>query len=609
MATPSMRASGAARRLLGLLFVAHAHAYASTTHSSAAHSSTVRRVPRPVLIARPAVADIDVDEVSRVVKELVESAGTPSVAPPSIHVDEHEHEDDYCATAGVRCASPLPEWMRKLSELEERGAASVVLLAATALSLGLANGAATSAAWLRFWTLPVGPRIGAHALSVQGWINEGLMALFFFVVGLEIKLELREGSLSTPRKALLPCLAALGGMLVPMAVYALVQLLVPGGGSLAALTVPMATDIAFALAILSFFRDRMPASATTFLLTLATVDDLGAILVLALFASSSISPPFLAAAAAAAAAVAALGRSRSTDARLFGLGGAALWYCLLRGGINADIAGVVAGLSVSTKAELFTRAEGSGKGGGGKGSGKGGGAKKEKLGARLVARLSPLCAFVVMPLFALANTAVKLPALTAGGSSGSAAVGRSVGPALGVLAGLVLGKPLGILSFSWMASSLGLARYPAGLTSAHTAIVGLLGGIGFTMCLLLCETTLPGGAATQALPKLAVLVGSASAAVVAALAMRSLPPLATGTGTGTSMAEAEAEAVKHAHAHAHAHAHEHAHAHAHAPRSPVGPVMRLLELKRHSQPAARAASEEGSPALCSSRALFTGPVA
>lgn len=499
-----MIASARLSRILPLFFVARAYAYAGV----GLHVSVVRRVPRPLLRAWPAV-DIDVD---RVVKELMERADEPRVragtqniaADPAqsvttrIHVEDDLHEDDYCSATGVRCARALPEWMRKLSELEERGAASVVLLAATVLSLGLANGAATSAAWLRLWTLPVGPHIGAHALSLQGWINEGLMALFFFVVGLEIKLELREGSLSTPRKALLPCIAALGGMVMPMLVYALAQLLVPGGGSLAAVTVPMATDIAFALAILSFFRDRMPSSATTFLLTLATVDDLGAILVLALFSGSSIALPYLAAAAAVAAAVAALGRRRSTDVRLFGAGGLALWYCLLRGGVNADIAGVVAGLSVSTKAELPV--EGSG--------------RKERLGERLIAKLSPLCAFVVMPLFALCNTAVRLPAI------GGAAC-RSVGPAIGVLAGLLLGKPLGILSFASMADRLGIARYPAGLTSVHTAAVGLLGGIGFTMCLLLCEATLP--ASAQALPKLAVLLGSASAALVAALAMRSLP--------------------------------------------------------------------------------------
>ena len=138
--------------------------------------------------------------------------------------------------------SNVPLWVDRANDLQERGLGSVFLLAATALSLTLANTAMTSARWLSFWAAPIGPAIGGHALSPQGWVNEGLMALFFFVVGLEIKLELRRGSLSSVRKAVLPCIAAMGGMIVPMLVYLLTTAFF-GGGSLAAVTVPMATDI------------------------------------------------------------------------------------------------------------------------------------------------------------------------------------------------------------------------------------------------------------------------------------------------------------------------------------------------------------------------------
>ena len=256
--------------------------------------------------------------------------------PGSSGASSQDGGDDDCdIVTPTKCApGEMPPWIDKLNELQEKGLGSVVLLAATFLSLTLANCGATSAAWLSFWSSPVGPRIGGHALSLQGWTNEGLMAIFFFVVGLEIKLELRHGSLSSVRKALLPCIAALGGMLTPMAVYAATVTLL-GGGSLAALTVPMGTDIAFAMAIFGFFRAKMPASAATFLLTLATVDDLGAILVLATCFAHDIQLPF-------GAALTLIRRVCSAEssprARRF-----IVWRCrpvvaLLRAGVSADIA-------------------------------------------------------------------------------------------------------------------------------------------------------------------------------------------------------------------------------------------------------------------------------
>merc|ERR1719424_1289721 len=246
---------------------------------------------------------------------------------------------------------PLPGWLQTLSEAQEAGLGSAALLLATAASLTLANSAGTAAGWLRLWERPLGPAIGGHALSLRAWINEGLMAVFFFIVGLEMKIEMRVGSLASMRKAALPCIAALGGMLVPMAVYFGVVSICFSGGSLAALTVPMATDIAFAMAVYGLFRKRMPPSASAFLLTLATVDDLGAarwrragratsrdsqvairpllsgaILVLATCFASNVSLPFLAAAAAVTAGLAAFGRTGSSDLKAFAAGGAALWY-------------------------------------------------------------------------------------------------------------------------------------------------------------------------------------------------------------------------------------------------------------------------------------------
>uniref|UniRef100_A0A6U4EXD0 Na+/H+ antiporter NhaA n=1 Tax=Phaeomonas parva TaxID=124430 RepID=A0A6U4EXD0_9STRA len=391
----------------------------------------------------------------------------------------------------------MPKWLQKLAKAQESGLGSAALLAATALSLSLANSAPTSAAWLNFWSSPMGPAIGGHALSPRGWVNEGLMTLFFFVVGLEIKQELRLGSLSSPKKALLPCIAALGGMAVPMLVYLGVQMLpAMAGGSLTAVTVPMATDIAFAMAIFGFFRTRMPPSASVFLLTLATVDDLGAIFVLATCFASNIAPKFLASAAGVTAGLGSYGRTKATDLRIFATGTAALWWCLLRAGVGADIAGVIAALCISTRAVVGN----------------------EPLTEKLITWLSPIATFLVMPAFALANTAVPLSGIL---NAGTGAVAQTVAPAMGILFGLLVGKPLGIFGATWLATRLGMAEMPVGMTKRHLGVVSVLGAIGFTMCLLLTEVAMP--TALQPLPKLAVLTASAAASVAGAVAMWRMP--------------------------------------------------------------------------------------
>ena len=287
-----------------------------------------------------------------VVSEGAALAAEFAAAVPAPVVDD----DDECSVVNPepcvdikRTGGKAEHFFEKLGELQEGGAASILLIAVTALSLTLANNVRTSAWWLSLWGAHVGPAIGGHALSVRAWINEGLMSVFFFTVGLEIKHELRHGSLASIKAALLPCMAALGGMVTPMAVYAIAQLVMPGG-SMGAIAVPMATDIAFALGVLGFFRTKMPAAATAFLLTLATVDDLGAILVLATCFAKNVAMPFLGAAAAITATLTAIGRSGSSDIKPFAVGGVAMWWCLLRAGVAADIAGVVAALCISTNA-------------------------------------------------------------------------------------------------------------------------------------------------------------------------------------------------------------------------------------------------------------------
>jgi len=260
--------------------------------------------------------------------------------------------------------------------------------------------------------------------------------------------------------------------------------------------VPMATDIAFAMAIYGFFRTRMPAAASAFLLTLATVDDLGAIIVLATCFSGHIVASFLAAATAVTGGLAVVGNKRSSSLPFFAGAGALLWYCLLCSGVNADIAGVITGLCVSTAATV-----------------KGKDGTEKSFAEGLIGYLSSLSTFAIMPLFALANTAVKLGGLSAG---------TALAPAMGIGMGLLIGKPLGIAAFTLLSCKLGIANLPEGMTKRHVGIVGMLGGIGFTMCLLLTEVAMP--AAMQTIPKLAVLVSSGIAAAIGAFAMSKLPP-------------------------------------------------------------------------------------
>lgn len=381
-------------------------------------------------------------------------------------------------------------WIELVNERLESGLGSAILLLSAAGSMALANRPGTAAAWLGLWSANLGPAIGGHHLSVRSWINEGLMSLFFFYVGLEIKKEIVEGSLSSPRKALLPCIAALGGMVVPMTVYAVINMLMVGG-SFEGITIPMATDIAFAMGIFGFFRKRMPAAAEPFLLTLATVDDLGAIAVIAICFAGALSPAYLLGAVLALAAAFLYGR-RGISGSSFGfiVPGLTVWYCLLRGGLCADIAGFLTALCVPLRS-------------------RDGGAE---VIHRVAKRWAPACGMLILPLFALANCAVPL--------SGSLGAGSLAVPA-GVGLGLLLGKPLGIVGASMLAVKAGWASMPPGVTKRHLWIIGMLGSLGFTMCLFLIENSLTGRIAEMT--KVSMLLASVAAAILSSCLMRAQP--------------------------------------------------------------------------------------
>eukprot|EP00793_Prasinoderma_coloniale_P001025 PRCOL_00006016-RA len=373
----------------------------------------------------------------------------------------------------------------------------------------LANVPATSEFWTGLWDMHVGPAMGAHALTLRDWVNEGLMCLFFFVVGLEIKRECVFGSLSSLKKAALPCIAAVGGMVVPMGFYAAINAGV--NGVMQGWAIPMATDIAFAMGIFGFFRNRMPAAVSAFLLTLATVDDLGAILVIAVFFAGSLKAAYLAGALALSGALFATDRMALDTARSVNVGKylilmLGLWYCLLLGGINADVAGVVAAVAMPAVAPAP----------------QGSTAPPEHPGEpvriidHLVHNWSPWTTLVIMPLFALANTAVPLDA-----SLISGLISQPV--ALGIAAGLVLGKPIGITLFSLAGIKANVAAWPEKMNVKHLVTVGLLGGIGFTMSLFLITLSLAGMDSAARLAKLSIIVSSTVAALAGAAIMSTFP--------------------------------------------------------------------------------------
>ena len=411
-----------------------------------------------------------------------------------------------------------------LAYLVNAGGGSVLLLTCTALSLLLANIPATAASWANLWATPIGPAFhNGHALSLQLWVNEGLMAIFFFVVGLEIKRELVHGTLRNIKSALLPCIAAFGGMVVPMGVYLAVQAKAGAAAVYSGWAVPMATDIAFAMGVLGFFKSRLPSALSAFLLTLATVDDLGAIAVITVFFATHVKASFVIAACALTAALVLQGQKDEAPGAgvpsflPYGFGLFAIWFCLLQGGVNADVAGVAVAAAVPANAIAPKDSE----------------AVNEAVEAsymsfdgeeeppnyidHLVHYIAPYTTKIVMPFFALANCGVAL-----GGREGF--MKACAHPAaIGVFAGLLLGKPLGIAGITWLSVQLKIGAYPRGMKAWHLAILGPLGGIGFTMSLFLAALSFPNEAVTSA-AKLGILLASVLSAIVGCIAMSMAKP-------------------------------------------------------------------------------------
>jgi len=384
--------------------------------------------------------------------------------------------DDQPAPPAARTLrTPLGEFV-----LDET-AGGVVLLGATVLGLLWANMAAAS--YVGFWSRSVTVGFGvvhSHETYVQ-LVNDGLMALFFFVVGLEIKRELVVGELRDRQAATLPLAAAVGGMVVPALVFLVLN---AGHADLRhGWAIPIATDIAFVLGVVALLGRRVPPALRLFLLTLAIVDDIGGILVIAFVYTDDLHPGWLAAAAAGLALILVLRRLGVHRIWPYVLVGVPLWFCTLESGVHATIAGVILGLATPARPV------------GGR-----------RVLEELEHRLHPVSAFVVVPIFALANAGIVVSR-----HSLSEALGSTL--AWGVFLGLVLGKPVGVTLGAWVAQATGIGRLPPGLRFAHVVGGGMLAGIGFTVALFITDLSIGTGPSGDT-AKLAILGASASAALL-----------------------------------------------------------------------------------------------
>jgi NhaA family Na+:H+ antiporter len=406
----------------------------------------------------------------------------------------------------------------------------VILVVFAALALLLANMSSTKEIYHHILGTDIGLNIGdwSFSFSVEKWINEAMMAIFFFVVGLEIKREIVAGHLSSFKQASLPVAAALGGMIVPALIYFSLN----GGTEYeAGWGIPMATDIAFAIGVLSLFGRKMPLALKVFLTALAIVDDLGAILVIAVFYTSHINFAMLGGAIAILALLFLMNRMKVTMSILYIIPGIAVWYLLLHSGVHATIAGVLVAMSMPTKPrftkkyfmykvryflEEFRFYD----------------KRDEEVlsnenqmtaltkmdivahsavspAQRLEHKLNPFVTFLIMPVFALANAGVDISAL-----SGIEILEST--QSLGIILGLVVGKPVGIFLFCWLTIRLRMASMPEDSGWGTLLGVACLGGIGFTMSIFIDNLAF-GGTNFVDTGKIAVLAASVLAAIVGAI--------------------------------------------------------------------------------------------
>lgn len=434
--------------------------------------------------------------------------------------------------------------------LQIEAASGILLLVAAGIAMALAN-SRWAGAYRHFWHLPVGLKVGSFAVerSIEWVVNDVLMVIFFFLVGLEIRREIHHGELSDRKRATLPAAAALGGMIVP----ALLYFAIAGANATtrSGWGVPMATDIAFAVGVLALLGKRVPAALRVLLLALAVIDDLGAIVVIALFYSSGIILHSLLIAALGMLGIYAFQAVGIRKKLLYMVPGFFAWLGVYRAGIHPTIAGVIIGLATPVRAwlgpqgfvddvqaKLSALSEQS---------------ISELDGARfastvreinqarreaispaenLIETLHPWVAYGIMPLFALANAGVAVDGISFTSASTHVAVGAGVG--------LIFGKPIGVIAACLLSTKLKIAALPAGLSLRHLVVLGASAGIGFTMALFVAQLAFTNAALLGA-AKLGVLAGSAIAAMLGLGLGRVLLPAAPASTVVIAQSADEAE--------------------------------------------------------------------
>ena len=454
---------------------------------------------------------------------------------------------------------PTPEaWepLLRLSRLAARplerflaieASSGILLLVAAAVALIWAN-SSWSGSYLALWHTPVGIRFGDFAFerSLEWIVNDGLMVIFFFVVGMEIRREVHHGELSELRRAALPAAAALGGMLAPAGIY----LMIAGAPSTrSGWGIPMATDIAFAVGVFALLGKRVPPALRVLLLALAVIDDLGAIVVIAIFYTAKIEVMGLVVAGGGFIGIFIMQRFGIRSRALYIVPTLVSWAGIYAAGIHPTIAGVIVGLMTPVRAPLGPE--------GFLESAQGELARLSNLGpstlsshdlasslkqvdlARrgamapaesLIESLHPWVAYAIMPIFALANAGVSL----GGGleAEGTQAV------MLGVVAGLVVGKTVGVFGVSWLVVRLGIGVLPTGLSSRHLVVLGVVAGVGFTMAIFVAQLAFTDPSLLAA-AKLGVLIASGAAGVLGLILGRLLLSPVEAKGAATTADEAE----------------------------------------------------------------------
>lgn len=379
----------------------------------------------------------------------------------------------------------MSDMIRDFFKMESAG--GILLVIAAAIAMVIANSAMGEGYQAFLHTYVFG-------MSVSHWINDGLMAVFFLLIGLEVKRELLEGALKSRETAIFPAIAAVGGMLAPALIYVAFNFNDPA--AIQGWAIPAATDIAFALGIMALLGKRVPVSLKVFLLALAIIDDLGVVVIIALFYSSDLSTIALTIGFIMTGVLFMLNAKHVTKLSIYLVAGLILWIAVLKSGVHATLAGVVIGFAIPLK-----------------------GNKGEHSPLKhLEHALHPYVAFAILPVFAFANAGISLQGVSLAGLT-------SMLP-LGVALGLFLGKPLGIFSFSWAAVKLGVAKLPEGINLKHIFAVSVLCGIGFTMSIFI--SSLAFGQANEAYDtyaRLGILMGSTTSALLGYSLLRLSLPL------------------------------------------------------------------------------------